>query len=141
LLEGLEAIWEFRLWLHRRAGRIRPFYMPTYETNFTILSEGTLSDEIEVRNDDFTNIASDRTRICVLDTSGTWYFRTITSSEVIESGNDTITLDSTLDIDVDDVVFMGYIGLKRLTSDTAEFTWYANNVAAITLAITEISPI
>jgi len=139
VLEGLEDIWNFRLWLHRRAGRLVPFYMPTFENNFFILDRGILTDVLECQNDEYTSQSSTRDRLAVRKTDGTWVFREVLSSFVNVSGNDVITLDSALDFDYNELDFVSYLGLKRLSSDTFQITWLSNNVARVSVPVTEIS--
>jgi hypothetical protein len=139
VLEGLEDIWNFRLWLHRRSGRLVPFYMPTFENNLFIQDRGTLTDILTCQNDLYTSQASTRDKLAFRKTDGSWVFRTVLSSEVDEFGNDIITLDSALDFDYSELEFVSIMGLKRLSSDTFEMTWLSNNVAVVSVPITEIS--
>ena len=138
--EGLEEIWNFRQWLHRRSGRLVPFYMPTYENNFEILTEGTLTDVIEIRNDGFVSQSSARTHIIFFLKNGSWIIKTIIGSASNPSGTDSITLDSELNVSVDNIDIVSFLGLKRLQSDRVELTWLPNNVITSTLGILEIEP-
>lgn len=139
IIEGLENIWNFRLWLHRRAGRLVPFYMPTFENNIFILDRGILTDTLTCQNDEYTNQSSDRTNLAFKKTDGSWVFKTIISSGVDVFDNDIINLDSVLNFDYEELDFVSYMGLKRLSSDNFELTWLSNNVVTVSVPITEIS--
>lgn len=139
IIEGLENIWNFRLWLHRRAGRLVPFYMPTFENNIFILDRGILTDTLTCQNDEYTNQSSDRTNLAFKKTDGSWVFKTIISSGVDVFDNDILNLDSALNFDYEEIDFVSYMGLRRLSSDTFEITWLSNNVVTVSVPITEIS--
>jgi hypothetical protein len=141
IVEGLQDIWEMRQWLDRRAGKLVPFYMPTYENNFKILNTGTVVDSLEVLEEDFTTQSSTRTTIVIKKTDGTYIFRTIIDSVLNGvSGNVDLTLDTALNFDASEIDEINFIGLKRLDSDQIDFDWLANNVVSITLPIIELEP-
>jgi hypothetical protein len=139
VLEGLEQVWEHRMWLHRRAGRLRPFYMTTYENNFTILSEGNIDDSFEAAQNNYVNQGSERNHLAFrLKADGSYVFRTVTGVENLPGGSMSITMDSALNVDAADIDEVSFVGLKRLDSDRLSFTWMANNVALTKVPIKEI---
>lgn len=140
ILDGLMEIWEFRLFLHRRAGRQRPFYMPTFENNFQIQTTGLILSTFNVRNNDFALLVPNRVHIAIALLNGAWLFRTITSSSTISSTVEQITIDSDLSVDASEIDFISYLGQKRFAGDTTELTWLANNVATTEVTIREILP-
>lgn len=140
ILEGAQDIWEMREWLYRRAGKLRPFYMPTYENNMRLISQGTIADTFEVEEDAFSTQATARNNIAIKLTDGSYLFRTITDSEINVSGNTDITIDTPLNIQADEIDEINFFGLKRLTSDEVELTWMPNNVASVVIPITELEP-
>lgn len=139
VLEGLEDIWNHRLWLHRRAGRLRPFYTPTYENNFRLLSSGTLGDSIEVESNAYTTQGYPRNHIGVkLRSDGSYIFREVTAVEDTPGGTTNLTLDTALNIQASDVDEISFVGLKRLDSDRQTLTWEGNNVAITQITTKEI---
>lgn len=137
-LDSRQEAWEFREWLSRRAGRLRPFYMPTFEQNIRLITTGALGATIIVENDEQL-IASARDHIAILDKAGNWTFHTIDS--VVASGDDIqMNFTASLAINSTDIELMCYMGLKRLNSDRIEIQWSANCVGEVNLAITEIEP-
>lgn len=141
IMEGAQEIWEMRQWLYRRAGKLVPFYMPTYENNLRLISVGFITDSFVVKDDDFSTQSSARKTIAVKKTDGTYLFRTIIASEINLDGNTDITVDTPLSIDASEIDEINYFGLKRLSSDDIEIDWLPNNVASVTLPITELSPV
>ena len=140
VLDGQQEIWEFREWLHRRGGRQRPFYMPTYENNLILLTPGTLTDAFEVKEDDYSTQSASRNHIVFFLKDGSHLFRTIIASEVTVDSTTSIRVSEVLNVNADDVDQISYVGLKRLASDRIELTWLPNNVATSNVPITELKP-
>ena len=140
ILEGLQEIWEFREFFHRRGGRQLPFYSPSFETNFVIESTGTLSDQILIRNDEFVLLTPGRTNVAFLQTDNTWLFRTITGAISQPNNQELLTLDSPLNVDASLIAKMCYFSQKRLAGDRLEFRWQSNNVALVTVTFKEVAP-
>jgi hypothetical protein len=139
VLEGLEEVWEHRMWLHRRAGKLRPFYMTTYENNFFILSEGNIGDTIVVRQNSYASQGYERNHVAFrLKADGSYVFKTVLDAEDLPDGSISITLDSALNYDATAVDELSFVGLKRLASDRQSLTWMPNNVALTELSIKEI---
>ncbi len=138
IFESLEEIWNFRLWLHRRSGRLVPFWMPSFENDLILISTGSLTNLLEVQNNEYIQTSTARDHIAVFVSSGTVLLRAIVSAELNENAE--ITLDSSLGIDASEVEFISYLGLKRLNSDNISIEWLANNVATVELPIVELEP-
>lgn len=140
LLQGLQDIWNFRKFLHRRAGRLRPFWVPTFENNMRIAQTGELTQSIEVYADDYREFAPERTHIGILLDDGTWLLRTINAATA--SGTDTavIGLDAPININADRIRQISFLGLKRLDADRVELQWNSNRVLECTVRMMEIQP-
>jgi hypothetical protein len=139
VLEGLEEVWRHRMWLHRRAGRVRPFYMTTYENNFFVLTEGNIGDSFEAVQNDYVNQGSGRNHIVFkLKSDGSYIFRTVIGVENLPGGSMGVTLDTALNVDAADIDEVSFVGLKRLDSDRQSFTWLPNNVALTEVRVKEI---
>jgi hypothetical protein len=140
ILEGAQEIWEHREWLHRRAGRLRPFYMPTFENNFKLLSEGNVADSFEAEANDYSRQATARNHLAFKMADGTYELRTVTGATINVSQNLEIQFSPNLDVDASEIDEINFIGLKRLASDRIEMEWRPNNVAITNIPITEIEP-
>lgn len=140
ILEGLEEIWEHREWLHRRGGKLRPFYMPTYEYNFRVCNTGMISNVVDVVDENYANQASARTNITVFMKDGTRTFNQITGTDTPTPGEVQLTLASPINELAEDIESIQFIGLKRLSSDRISFTWHQNNVAITQVPLVEIKP-
>ena len=133
-----EDVWNFRLWLHRREGKLRPFWMPTFENNLLLLSTTPLDLQLIVQNDNQDSLSTGRDDIAIKTTTG-WLFRGVTAITPI--GDDLeVAVDSTLgNIEPDTVEFISFMGRKRLSSDRIEIDWTGNNTAQVAVPITEIN--
>ncbi|QVJ12993.1 hypothetical protein [Pseudomonas phage Psa21-HRN] len=140
LLQGLQDIWNFRKFLHRRAGRLRPFWVPTFENNMRVAQTGELTQSIEVYADDYREFAPERTHIGILLDDGTWLLRTINAATA--SGTDTavIGLDPPININASRIRQISFLGLKRLDADRVELQWNSNRVLECTVRMMEIQP-
>jgi hypothetical protein len=139
-LDSLEDIWNFRIWLHRRAGKLRPFWFPSYEKDFRLVSEGALGNTVEFINDNYQSQASLRDHVIVFKTDGNYLFRSITDSELTIAGTTGITFDSSLGINDTDVEKICYLGKYILNSDDVEFKYFQNNKMICDLSIRGIEP-
>ena len=136
-LDSLEEIWNFRLWLHRREGKSRPFWMPTFEVNFTLLTTGALDTELLVVNNGQKGVSDERDDIAIKTTTE-WAFREISS--IVAQGDDLLmTLTATLGFDASTVEYISFMGRKRLASDRLEISWRGNNTASSAVPIIEIN--
>lgn len=141
LFEGQQAAWEFREWLHRRSGRLVPFYSPSFEPNFILTSSGTITTVLNVENDGYDLDRIGRDHIVFRLTDGTFKYRTITNSEILPGDTEVqLTITPALNKTTAEIDEISFAGLKRLTADTASLTWLQNNVLSVTLSVTEIEP-
>lgn len=140
LLQGLPDIWNFRKFLHRRAGRLRPFWVPTFENNMRVAQTGELTQSIEVYADDYREFAPERTHIGILLDDGTWLLRTINAATASGSDTAVIGLDAPININADRIRQISFLGLKRLDADRVELQWNSNRVLECTVRMMEIQP-
>lgn len=139
LFDDAEDTWNHRLWLHRRAGKLVPFWMPTFEDNLKVIKGSAfIINKITIQNDSQIDLNVGRLNIA-LHSDDTWFFREIVSIEELGE-NLEVTVDTDINVDPDDVDFISYMGIKRLTSDQAQFNWSANNTAQTSVQITELEP-
>ena len=141
-LQGLQEIWEFKLFLYRRAGRWLPFYMPTFEPNLRVTSTGNFSVQFQVKNDDQAIHATLRTHIAIKTFSRGWIFSTVASYVAVDIDTVTVNLTEAISpaLTVSDINFISYMGKKRLSSDRIEILRTSNRVAQVTLPMTEVEP-
>lgn len=127
-MDSLAEIRTFRTWLHRRAGKIRPFWMPTHENDFKLVSTGVLTSNILVQDDGQLNLTGNRINLAVKHTGG-WIFVNIVQPMSQAGDNLAVTLNTSIGINAADVISISYFDLKRLASDDIEIQWDGNFTA------------
>jgi hypothetical protein len=137
--DGLEEAWDIREWLHRRAGRYRAFWQPTFEADLKVTSTGALTTALSVRSDDYIRHAGDRSHIAV-ETAAGWLAREITNAVQISEDVVQLTLSSSLVIDASAILRVSFLGLRRLDADRVEIEWIGGQVCSVSVPTVEIQP-
>lgn len=138
LKEGLEEIWNCRLWLHRRAGRLRPFWMPTFEDNMKVLTTTFIADNFFIEPENYASQGVDRRNIIFFFNDDTHSIVRIIDTNTNDPERTQITIVPPLNREGADISSVSFIGLKRLASDRISIRWLQNNVAIFTIPIKEI---
>lgn len=138
--EGPEEAWTFRKWLHRRAGRLRPYWLPTFENNLRINMEGNVASAIQCHADDYRNLGNAHNHIAIQFQDGTWQPRTITGHSLENEDLINIALDSPLNVDATFIRMISFMGLHRLDTDTLDIDWIGNGINTCSARILEIKP-
>lgn len=141
IVQGLTDIMNFRKFLHRRAGKLRPFWVPSFNSDLRVVKFGNVTTLLPVYADDYNLFADNRTHIAIKKTDGTWVARTITGITDNLDGTLTLTLDSTLgNISSFDIQYVSYLGLHRFDTDNVELEWQSNRTVIATIPILELTP-
>lgn len=141
VFEGPEEVWNLRQWLHRRFGRLVPFYGSNSEDAFRILSEGTILGVFTAYNNDYANQASTRDHLAVHLTNGTVQIVTITNSGVSLDGERIdITFEPELNVDISEIESVQTLTYKRLSSDAITLHWLADHKVFVEIPTTELKP-
>jgi hypothetical protein len=140
-----EEAWAFRMWLHRRRGKYRSFWQPSFHNDLTLYADSyptpsTLGSIIGVWTEGFYNHALGRTHLAFEDMNGNWVVRTITETSDGSGANMNITLDDSVGIESNELRRICFLGLKRLDTDTVDLRWIGNGVMDATIPVIEISP-
>ena len=135
MADGSERM-DMLAWLSRRIGRYRPFWMPSWTRDLTLVSTGALTTSITVVNDGYTSC---REHLAVRTTSGDWLPRAITNAAEVD-GNLVLTLGSSLGIDAAAVDLISYLGYHRLAADRIEFESIGGGRSFVRLPVLEVAP-
>ena len=139
MFEDLEELWNFRLWLHRRAGKLVPFWAPTQEGNFLLVTTGLIGSSFVARDDEQSTLGLQRNHILIRTKSSGDLYREITDNVRITEGV-SVTVTPPINVDASDITSIEYIGLKRLNSDRIEILHLQNFKATVSLPVIEIEP-
>lgn len=140
MFEDRDESWNFRLWLHRRDGKQRPYWIPTFEANFEVKSVGLVSNSVNVRANDYKGLAEDRKHIAIQYSDGSWRAREILGIGDIDPNTISLALDGSLDVDASEIICISFLTLKRLDSNEITIEWIGNACGQADIPVLEILP-
>jgi len=137
--DAADVILDFFL---RRGGRCREFFMPTWEDDIVLTNALDSADtRLEIDGVDFAAFwTQDRVRdmagVAIVPRSGDVIFRKITDIAA-ESGISYIEVDQAIGVDMslDDILYICWVPLWRLSSDTLTQRWVTNGVCQMALTM------
>lgn len=139
--EGPAETWALRQFLHRRAGRWRPFWLPTFESDLRLNMTGLVTTSVQVEDDDYRALGSKHAHVGIQYVDGSWRARAITGISVQGGGLLLLALDgAALNVDASQIRMLSFLGLKRLDTDRVEIRWPGNGVATCDVRILEYEP-
>ena len=139
LAEDAAEAWAIREWLHRRLGRLTPFWHPSFEIDLRVVSTGAITTTLSVASDDYLRYAAARDHIAVETTTG-WLARAITDSLVVSEETVQLTLETSLAVDASAILRVCFLGLRRLNSDRAELNWIGGTACSCAVPVLDIEP-
>ena len=122
----------FRAWLGRREGVARPVYMPTGNTDLTLLSDPLIAaSSIEVVDTDYATLAGAhpaRRDIILIMRNGTYHARRITGAEAIPGGT-RVHLDQpwAATIPMASVKRISFLNLFRQVGNKSTIRWVTDD--------------
>lgn len=127
-----------RRWIHARAGRAVPFWLPTWredlEQTQTLAALGT---QLTIRHVEFARFVAGRPArrdLMIVHANGTTFYRRIVSSSEINDGEEGLTLDASLGVIANPGdLRISFVDLVRLDSDTVEIVWETDQVASVSV--------
>lgn len=137
--EGPQECWNFKRWLFRRMGRLRPYWLPTFENNLNVKVTGYVISSISCYPNDYQTLGKARTHIAILLNNGTWLPRIVTGS-AMNGEYLNVALDLPIDVESSEIRMISYLGLHRLDTDRVEIEWIGNYVNRCAIRIMEIKP-
>jgi hypothetical protein len=129
--------WAMREWVHRRAGRYRRFWQPSFENDIRLAQLGVIGSTMSVYTDDRSPY---RTHIAVGMANGQWLPRKIIDETTTGANTRNILLDAPLNVNATDVRAVSYLGLRRLDADVVQFNWLGNGRCEMSVPVVELSP-
>jgi len=137
-LTSQQELWEFRSWLHRRAGRLVPFWAPTHEVDFTFTSTGLVNTTLLVKDEGQSLYASARVHMMIV--TKTEKLLVTISSMVTDGTTITMIIDLDLNRDASELLHGEHLGLQRLASDRIELSHGSNFDSDVNVPIIELAP-
>jgi len=137
---GPEESWTFREFIYRRAGKLRPFWLPTFENDLRLDMTGLVTSGLRVMADNYRGLGDARNHVGILLTDGSWHARAITGTSLDDAEHIIIGIDSPISVDASDIQMISFLGLKRFDTDRLEIDWPGNGISMSTIRMVEIKP-
>lgn len=134
-LDDRADLWVMRRWLHHKRGKQRPFFLPTWNQDFTVkLNVAENAQSLTVRNTNYHLYSRQRDLMLKLK-NGNVYYRRITGAALLPSGDESISIDSAFGVSFtpDDVEVCCFLNVVRFNSDRIELSHNIGGVTNITI--------
>ncbi len=123
-------------WFHARRGRLKPFWMPTFEQDLAVVSGlGTTSIIVEERGYTEWMTARARRQLAFCEPDGTVTALEVTGAADNGNGTETLSLSGTAPLGTSLVSFLLY---GRLASDVLRIEWYNSEQASCEIGLVEL---
>lgn len=141
IAEGAAELTTVFNWLAARAGRYKPFWLPTNQHDFSVLQNITSAAvTLTVANWQHTAAYGQpgRAHVMIKLRNGTVFYRRITAVAVINANSERITINTALGVAVAaaDIEMMCYLQFMRLSSDAVEVAYETDLAATVALGLT-----
>jgi hypothetical protein len=141
LLNGRDTIAEFRAWLTARAGKLKPFWLPSFQADLELTSPiGAFDSAITVDNRSFAangGAGIGRQDIVIATTNGQHYFRRVTGVTALTDTTESVAIDSVLGVAIlpTQIRYIAFMKLVRLDSDAVEIAHHTDQLAEVSLML------
>lgn len=138
-------VWAMRKWLHRRAGRVAPFWMPSWRGDLELMATvGAAEKSIRVRDVSFSRLLYGcpvRRHIMVELTDGAQFFFEVLGAVTGNPGEDVLTIDGFIGrvTTPADVRRISWLSLHRLNTDAVQLQHDRAGVARLAVPVKEIA--
>lgn len=144
LLVGRAAIAGFRFWLAARAGRLKPFWLPSFQSDLRVIAPvGGTDAFLTVENRSYAEgpvAAVGRRDLLISTTSGAQFYRRVTAASEISDSSELVAIDSPLGTTLPPEQFqrISFMQLVRLDTDNVEIAHITDEVAEVVLPLRSI---
>lgn len=141
LLNGRDAIAEFRAWLADRAGKLKPFWLPSFQADLELTSPiGAFDSAITVDNRAFAangGAGIGRQDIVIATTNGQHHFRRVTGVTALTETTESVAIESVLGVAIlpTQIRYIAFMKLVRLDTDAVEIAHHTDQLAEVSLTL------
>ncbi|WLQ13327.1 hypothetical protein O5O45_26750 [Hahella aquimaris] len=141
LLVGRAAIADFRRWLAARAGRLKPFWLPSFQSDLVVVAPvGAQDTSLTVENRGYATgpaAAVGRRDLLIHAVSGARFYRRILGASEMDAASEQISMESPLGsaMATTDFLRISFLTLVRLDADAVEITHHTDALAEVTLSL------
>lgn len=139
MAQGAAELWAMRRWLHRRAGRLRPFWLPSGEPDLRLDLIGPITTHVMFRDDGYMAMPVRPEYVALQVADGTWYARKLLNPQLTGTIV-TAELDTPLkNVDAAEVLRVSFLGLYRLDTDKVDLHHEGGGVCTCEMNILELT--
>lgn len=125
LLKTPELCWNFRKWLHRRAGALRPVWVPSHveDLKLAVIPNGSTTT-LQIYDANYRTLGLNKvgtTHIAVFSASGGFVCRQITNAVTGSAGQENLTINTNLGFS--DAYKVSFLSLCRFIGDKLTLKW------------------
>jgi hypothetical protein len=141
LLVGRAEIATFRSWLAARAGKLKPFWLPSFQSDIKVIAPvGGTDAFLTVENRGYAEgpvAAVGRRDLLITTVSGARFYRRITAASEIDAASEMVAIDGTLGTTLQPNQFrqISFMQLVRLDTDNVEIAHITDEVAEVVLPL------
>lgn len=141
LLVGRAAVAAFRAWLAARAGKLKPFWLPSFQSDIAVVAPvGGTDAFLTVENRGYAEgpvAAVGRRDLLITTVSGARFYRRITAASEIDAASEMVAIDGTLGTTLQPHQFqrISFMHLVRLDTDNVEIAHVTDEVAEVVLPL------
>lgn len=126
-------------WFYRRAGKLRGFYSPTFESDLQKRQTGTITNTFRFKDEGYADsLFNTLKRVGFRLHNGTWQVRTVIAVASAGAGLSQITLSSPLNVNASDVELASFVLYNRLNTDRLEISLGQNGRFTSSASVIEI---
>ena len=141
LLVGRAAIAAFRAWLAARAGKLKPFWLPSFQADLEVVAPvGGTDAFLTVANRGYAEGPGPvvgRRDLLITTTGGARFLRRIGAASVLDAARELVTIDRALGTTLQPEAFqrISFLRLVRLDTDHVEIAHLTDEVAEAVLPL------
>jgi hypothetical protein len=135
-----ETRWTVRKWLHSRKGKLKPFWVPTWNEDLTLEEDITAAGTTLVARPISYSLYYGIKDIIIFLNDGSYFCRRILSASVNPSGQDLLSIDSSLGINVSlsSISRVCFLSHCRMDSDSVEIKHGYSGRASMSMPLVEV---
>lgn len=138
ITQGARELWELRQWLHRRSGRLRPFWLPSGENDLRLGMSGTITNHLMFFNDGYMSMAVRPEHVAIQTLEGTWYARKLLDPRLTGAIVTAELSEPLPNVDSGSIFRVSFLGLKRLDTDKIDLQYVGGGVCTCDMNILEL---
>jgi len=140
-LADASAIWDFRVWLHQKRGRLKRFWVPSFNADLVVVDDIAFdATTITIQDVDFAANYGYGTDFVVITTAGVMYGFRVTNAAAGGAGEEVLTIAAPLGttVTVAEIAKTSNMLLSRFDADRIEIQHLVGGKADVIVPVVEV---